>query len=124
MLVSLNVVNSLNHDTARATLDQCRPASARPARGQWQSPPGGPGYLQRLKRKPGLLGCAEEALEVAVEYFTGLAAAENGVYATGWDHGVSNTGGPKQGYRLFLGQYIGEVAHATDSFATTAESTL
>nr|AVE21051.1 Hypothetical protein [Pseudomonas aeruginosa] len=35
----------------------------------------GPGYLQRLKRKPGLLGCAEEALKVAVEYFTGLAAA-------------------------------------------------
>ncbi|WP_161936102.1 hypothetical protein [Pseudomonas aeruginosa] len=74
MLVSLNVVNRLNHDTARATLDQCRPASARPARGQWQSPPGGPGYLQRSKRKPGLLGCAEEALEVAVEYFTSLAA--------------------------------------------------
>lgn len=42
---------------------------------------------------------------------------KNGVYATGWDHGVSNTGGPKQGYRLYLGQYIGEVANATDSFA-------
>lgn len=51
-------------------------ATARPARGRWQSPPGGgPGYLQRLKRKPGLLGCAEEALEVAVEFFTSLAAA-------------------------------------------------
>lgn len=70
------MVNGLNHDTARATLDQWRPTLAQPTRELWQSPPGGaPGCLQRLKRKPGLLGCAEEAIEVAVEYFTGLAAA-------------------------------------------------
>ncbi|EPL3139008.1 hypothetical protein NOX69_005802 [Pseudomonas aeruginosa] len=73
MLVSLNLVNSLNMIPPSRYMTSVGLGTT--SEMGWQSPPGCPDYLQRLKRKPGLLWCVEEALEVAVEYFTGFAAA-------------------------------------------------